>query len=456
MRQLKMTVEEFNPDERKFRKNPDATESVSSLDNSNYLSELNNEREKLKELYNKYFNDTFYMLETCLSVKAQHLIDGITLPMFLLLLGLPGGYKTTVLDTINWLDGCLYLDRFTPRSLQSHMATLTEEQLRENDLLPKIKNKTLITPDLTPILSTDSDNLREVIGILIRILDGRGLQSASGAHGIREYKGFYYFTWIGAVARIHPNVWKMLSSMGPKIYCLFIRSEPLTEEEREQKMMATQKGDYLIKLEEVQKQTKTVWDLLKKFPLQSHNKIVWDKSRDDTDAIKKIAILAQALACLRAFVPTNDTAGTGGTNYGFGEPIPEDPNRPFQILYNLARGHAVFYGRNFVTNDDLEVVVCVALSSAPRDRLDKLFSLIENNGKFNTNQFIKETDTVRATALRNMELLTVLGLAERAKEPGTTKPLNVLKLKDYYNWFLTDEFKKYLKNIRTKSHTFIF
>lgn len=445
-----MTVEEINQDERKFRKNPDAIEVINSSDNSGYLAELNNEREKLKNLYNKYFNDTFYILETCLSVKAQHLIDGITLPMLLLLLGLPGGYKTTVLDITNWLDGCVYLDKFTPRAFQSHKANSTEEELKENDLLPRIKNKTLITPDLTSILTTDSDNLRELIGILIRILDGKGFQSASGAHGIREYKGVHYFTWLGAAARIHPNVWKMLSSMGPKIYCLFIRSEPCTEEEREQKMMATQEGNaYLIKLEEVQKQTKTFWDLFKKFPSQVHNKIVWDKSRDDPGAIKKIAILAQALACLRAFVPTDNTAGTGGTNYGFGEPIPEDPNRPFQILYNLARGHAVLYGRNFVTSDDLEVVVCIALSSAPRDRLDKLFFLIGNNGKFNTNQFMKETDTVRATALRNMELLAVLGLVERSKEPGTTKSWNVLKLKDYYNWFLTDEFKKYLKNIRS-------
>lgn len=115
-----MTIEEINQDERKFRKNPDGTEF--ELLNSGYISELKIEREKLMNLYNKYFNNTFYILETCLSVKAQHLIDGITLPMFLILLGLPGGYKTTVLDIVNWLGDCVYMDKFTPRAFQSHMA----------------------------------------------------------------------------------------------------------------------------------------------------------------------------------------------------------------------------------------------------------------------------------------------------------------------------------------------
>lgn len=338
--------------------------------------------------------------------------------------------------------------------LQEHFNRIwpnrSEEELRASDLLPRIKNKTFITPDLTPILSTDSDNLSELIGILTRILDGKGFQSASGAHGIREYRGAYYFTWLGATVRIHSNAWRMLTSMGPKIYGLSIRSEPSTEEEKEQKMIAMQDGtSYNIKLEEVQKQARIYWEILKKFPSHVHYKIVWDESRDDPNTLKKIALLAQALACLRTFVPTDNTYGRGGTNYGFEEPIPEDPSRPYQILYNLARGHAILYGRNFVTVDDLEVVVHVALSSAPRDRLDMLFFLIENNGKINTNQFMKDIEATRATALKNMELLSRLGIAEKAKEPSLTKPLNVLKLKAYYNWFLTDEFKKYLKNLRS-------
>ncbi len=53
-------------------------------------------------------------------------------------------------------------------------------------------------------------------------MDGHGLENDSGAHGHRKY-GDTMFVWIGAAVEIPPRVWKILGTLGHKIY--FLRSD---------------------------------------------------------------------------------------------------------------------------------------------------------------------------------------------------------------------------------------
>ena len=443
-----MTIEATEPEKGKFRKTPPVENTNSSINLEDYINRLSQEREKLREVVKKNFNNIYYVLEACLSVKAQSLIDGITLPFCLILLGDPSSYKSTILYIVGSLPDCYKSDSFTPKSFVSHSASNSRTQLSSIDMLPRIKDKTLITPELAPIFSVREDNLIETIGILTRILDGKGFKTDSGVHGWRGYEGDYYFSWLGAIVEIPRYVWRIFGNLGPKMYFLRVPSDPSSEEEKRQKIIANLKSkSYNKRVEETKTQLKSFWDVLITILNQTNVKIVWNESKDDHGVIEKIVVLAQLLSKLRGSVPPQDTEGWGGSNYNFGSSIIENPERASNSLYNLARGHAVICGRNFITDDDLGVVILVTLSSASKERVELFKLLIENNGKMNTNQFMEKAKVSIATALKNMQELAISGLVEKIEEQTTTKPITVIKLKDSYNWFLGEEFRSYLDNL---------
>jgi hypothetical protein len=85
-----------------------------------------------------------------------------------------------------WLNA-FYTDNFTARSFVSHSTELNAEELVEVDMLPKIKNKLFLTPELSPMFTTKEEDLQQLLGIVTRIADGHGYVSDSGAHGHRGY-----------------------------------------------------------------------------------------------------------------------------------------------------------------------------------------------------------------------------------------------------------------------------
>ena len=192
-----------------------------------YRNSLNEQRETLRSIVEKHFPNRYLALETCLAVKALHLIEGITLPLFLILMGGPGSGKTTLLDMVYSERDCYRTDSFTAKSFVTHVSSVSRDMLASIDLLPKIKDKTFLTPELAPTFSSRDDNLMEILGILTRVLDGKGLEKDSGVHGKRGYSGNYFFTWIGAVVEIPRRVWHLMGNLGPKIhfsFCTFLAS----------------------------------------------------------------------------------------------------------------------------------------------------------------------------------------------------------------------------------------
>ena len=97
------------------------------------------------------------------------------------------------------------------------ISALTKEQLKEVDMIPKMKNKLVLTPELAPLFTAKDEDLQKILGIITRLVDGDGLESDSGAHGHRGYPPTM-FSWIGAIVEIPPKVWKILSQLGFKIY----------------------------------------------------------------------------------------------------------------------------------------------------------------------------------------------------------------------------------------------
>jgi predicted transcriptional regulator len=384
-------------------------------------------------------------LEFALSVKGTLHIRNNTLPFAGIILGPPSSTKTLAVECFRESDNTFYTDNFSPKSLVSHNSAFSEEKLREIDLLPKIKNKFFLTPELAPIFSLRDDELLQVLGILTRVLDGHGYESDTGAQGHRGYNEEIMFTWIGAVVDISWKVHKMLGNLGPKLYFFRLPRQPSTVEVYHR----SRNGDFARKMSAVRM---ALFEYLEYFELNPDivkeecnpvSKIEIDRNKDDELADYIIIRLGMLLAHLRAVVPTWDTSGTQGSEYGYTFANIEDPSRAITQLRNLAWGHALSTGRNHFTMEDIPLVIHTALSTASMSRVRIFEFLISNKGTVTTDQIVEFLNISRPTALRTMTELKATELVDMVdQEPGVYNSVKEIRLRNQFNWFLSDEFKE--------------
>ncbi|HSF50855.1 MAG TPA: hypothetical protein VLA74_08860 [Nitrososphaeraceae archaeon] len=128
----------------------------------------------------------------------------------------PSSMKTKVIEILRKWHYSYFIDKFTAKSFVSHSATVAKDKLKEVDLLPRIKDKIVLTPELSPLFTGKEEDTKEQFGIITRLLDGNGLETESGVHGKRGYYGDYMFTWIGAAVDIPHSVYKFLSTISFK------------------------------------------------------------------------------------------------------------------------------------------------------------------------------------------------------------------------------------------------
>jgi hypothetical protein len=117
------------------------------------------------------------------------------------------------------LPNIFYTVNFSAKSFVSHTTAVSREILAQIDLLPKIKDKCFLTPELAPTFAA-KDDLVQILGIMTRILDCNGYESDSGAQGHRGYSDEMIFTWVGAAVDIPHKVHKYLGTLGQKLYYL--------------------------------------------------------------------------------------------------------------------------------------------------------------------------------------------------------------------------------------------
>lgn len=417
--------------------------NTKKISDEEYIKTLEEKRRNLEDEIEKNFRNMYLTLEVCLSVKTQLLIDDVTQPFALFIMGVPSSQKSTTLEIINCLPNCYKSDGFTPRSFVSHSANVAKTKLTEIDLLPKIRYKTLITPELAKLFTGNEETLIDTFGILARVLDGRGLELDSGVHGKRGYSGDYHFVWLGAVVDIPHKVWRTVGNLGAKWYYLRIPEEHQSSYQKIESIKKTLQGtSYSDRLANSQIVISEFWSCIE---ARNDEKIVWDMSKDDNDTIHRIVETSLLLSKLRASIPTwhtNDPSSSG-FHYNFEMPIIEDPSRASSALYNLARGHAVLFGRNYITKEDLGVVIAVALSSAERERVALLKLLLENDGNIDVETFVTNSKVSENTARKEIQKMKILGLVNVTEEDTATKPKTIATLKDEFAWFKSSEFQKY-------------
>lgn len=168
-------------------------------------------------------------LEFELAIQKILNIADCTLPFAGIVLGRPSSLKTVGIELFRMWHSVFYTDSFSAKSMVSHSTAVKKEELAKIDMLPKIKNKYLLTPELSPTFAKKDDDLIEILGILTRILDGHGYESDTGAHGHRGYNEPIMFVWAGAAVDIPYKVHKYLGTLGPKLYFLSLPNNPHSE-----------------------------------------------------------------------------------------------------------------------------------------------------------------------------------------------------------------------------------
>lgn len=149
------------------------------------------------------------------------------------------------------------------------------------------------------------------------------------------------------------------------------------------------------------------------------------------------------LAHLRAVVPTWETKGTQGSDYSY-TIANIDPSRVMTQLRNISRGHALSQGRDYITLEDIPIVVNVVLSTASMEQVRIFELLIAYKGGLATSEIVKSLNTTNPTARRTMTELKAIGLVDVLPETeeyddDTNEEKHII-LKDEFDWFPTKEF----------------
>lgn len=420
----------------------------------------------LRKIMEMHYPEAWPMMEFCLSVKSILNVLNLTLPFMGVIVAPPASMKTMVIQLFRKYPNTFYTDSFTPSSLVSHNAALTEEQLEKVDMLPKMKDKVVLVPEMAPLFTANDDDLQKVMGIITRINDGHGLENDSGAHGHRKY-GDTMFVCIGAVVEIPPRIWKLLGTLGHKIY--FLRPSLRKKTIWELKKIAKNNNFSAIN-KEIED---ALLDYLKTFDaapeingkIKIENNVVkikWNEGIEEGQdkSIEHIAQLANMLASLRGTVSVSQSKYVNHKNYNENNspqqprqadgqdydtdiPTTEIASRATILLRNLAIGHAISQGRDHLILEDVPIAVEVALSTSPIRRVKLLDLLIKSdNGELTTSQITTRLSVSQPVATRTMREFDALGIADISAVGEYGNSELVIKLRQEFEWFRSEEFLK--------------
>lgn len=377
------------------------------------------------------FPDLVQAAEAAVSIPVQFLIKDVTNPFALVLVDVPSSGKTI---TINFLDGMIEItyttDKFSAASFVSNAANVSKEELADVDLLPRIKYRMLLVRDLAPLFAKRADDLTESLGTLTRVLDGEGLQTDSGTHGHRGYSGEYLFMILAASTPIQHHVWKVMGTLGSRLFFLGVHSRRKSEEELANQVVdKSYKEKERICREATRDFLYTLWNTHKEG-------IEWDKQADDKNVVALIARCAMMLARLRGVV--NFWKDDFSDVERYEQPIIEQPDRITQLLYNFARGHALVCGRTSVADEDLRIILDMCFDSAPPGRTRLFRALIDHGGIMKTSEIEKELNCSKPTARKEMRTLEILSIVTQEEVSSGTSEFR-MQLVDDLSWFLSDE-----------------
>jgi hypothetical protein len=134
------------------------------------MSEVN----EVRAVIDQHFPLLWPAVDLGLATCATLLLKDNMSPVALIYVGPPSAGKTTIatmFETATYKDQhiCYRSDKFTPAAFVSQSAKAKPTQLARIDLLPRIKHKVLLTPELSTIFRGKQDELVERFSIITHI-----------------------------------------------------------------------------------------------------------------------------------------------------------------------------------------------------------------------------------------------------------------------------------------------
>lgn len=366
----------------------------------------------LKDVFTQHYPDKWQAYETAISVVASMNVAGISQPIPMIFRGVAGSRKSSILEIVHGLeedqDTVVWVNNFTSKAF----ASAAPNRDPDDDLLPEIKGKTMITPELGTLFR--DRGLKEKVGILLNLLDGKGFSYRTGMNKV-EYIGNYRWNWLGGIVSIPPKVWEEFGTAGPRFnfYEMESQVQSLSRAELKKNLHNMIHGKYSA--DEVIESLRTAQRaFFQQLNLDIDHPIVFDGTKDEDEALDVIDEAALLVGQLRRHVTIKKVKGKNVINLG----DVEDPQRAGVMYKGIAMGHAVISERNYLTTEDVRIIVKIAIDSAPGKR-GKLFKeLVKGKGKVIIDEFMKSAGISRHTALKEFEIAEAIGLVTLAKTRG--------------------------------------
>lgn len=368
----------------------------------------------------KHYRGLEGSLDALLAVFGSMALAGRTRPLSVIF-ETPSGYGKTAVVQMAFplpalgLERYVYrTDKFTPKAFVSHAANVSRPKLSAIDLLPKIRNKVLLTKELAPIFRGREEELTDNFSTLISVLDGKGLTSDSGTHGQRGYQGPMLFNWIGATTPLPASTHRLMSQLGTRL--LFYEVPAIAPTEAELLEYAQRDKADNAEIECQRAVNEFLVEFFKAHPVAS---VPADSITIDVERMRELVRWARFLATARAEIRSEKS----GTNWDAVAAMqPEGPWKIVNYFKDIARGRALIHSRSDVDLADLDLIGHIAVSSIP-GHLRPIVAKLRDADQVDTSAAIslcRVSDPTARRYLRELELLEIVKVTRGG--PQTFQP----------------------------------
>lgn len=327
------------------------------------LSDIAETWQRARDVIETEFPGYALRAEACICAYTAMRTDIVNCPT-LVLMGPSGCGKTTPINFLPCKGITVTVDKVTPAAWVANTMGKTEEELKSIDLLPRIKQKLMLTDDAAVMFRGSVDQLKETFKVLVKVLDGGGYSPATATQGIRSYQGDFTFAWVVGTTPIPQRTWDIQAEVGSRL--LFYDLAAVVGLSAE-KLHEQRKAGGRTYIEKLRICNEVVREVLLKCGFEkrdgqlipSMRRTTWGQDPDDITLwlVRMGLLLTHGRKQRKSLLGDDEDQGI------------DDPNRFITLLEGFARGRAILHGRNQLNYSDLTLPLHLMFSSMPGGRL---------------------------------------------------------------------------------------
>jgi hypothetical protein len=261
---------------------------------------------------------------------------------------------------------------------------------------------------------------------MTNLMDGEGTNKDSGSHGQRGYEGDYRFSFIGASTPLDPRAWEVMGNAGFRFVFYFKQPRPDDDDAVKSNLFGE-----LSYPEKVSNCKESVQSFLRQLWAEhdGYGGIPNDDFTFSDDAQDALVYLGKVVKFSRATLTEGPDSDDDNVNR-------EDPHRITALLRDITKGRALLNKETTVEVDDVILSARIALSTMPSKRRPLVRALLDpkNDGQLTRKETQDALDASKPTAIKRMELMDTLGIADYVKIGDDDRGTKKLDLKNEFEW----------------------